>query len=160
VFSRRPSDSLHCRLDLFRQERHRAETNTDGIEYRVRNRGRHHRSRWFAGTPRLVVRPIDQVDDHLWHLRESDDRIACPIEARHLRAIEGNLLLQRPAEGLHHIALELILDTVGVDDLAAVLHHEETLDPDIAGLAINLDVSDRTDIGPNQLVFDIRQAAP
>ena len=61
----------HRRLHLLRRIRHRAQPHAGGVEHRVRNRRRHHRRGRLAGAPRPLVRPVDQVDHDLRHVREA-----------------------------------------------------------------------------------------
>src|SRR5436309_9818406 len=55
-----------------------------------------------------LFRSVDQLDHDLGHVREGEDRIACPVEARHHRAVELQLLDQRAAQRLDDVALDLV----------------------------------------------------
>ena len=49
------------------------------------------------------------------------------------------LLVERVADALRHPAVDLALDDRGVDQGAAVVHHDVLVDPDIVGVDIDLD---------------------
>ena len=53
------------------------------------------------------------------NLREGQDGIARPIKAGDVRAVEGDLFLQRAADSLDHVALDLVSHAVGIDNLPA-----------------------------------------
>ena len=49
-----------------------------------------------------------------------------------MRPVEFQFLDQRAAHGLHHATFELVLEAVGVDDLAAVVRDIELRHADFA----------------------------
>ena len=57
--------------DLGGSERHRSHPRTGRIEHRIRDRRRDDGCRRLARTPGNLVRPVDQVDDDLGHIRET-----------------------------------------------------------------------------------------
>src|SRR5262249_60888408 len=81
----------------------------------------------LARAPWLLCWPVDKVDGHLRYLRKLEDWIARPIDARHPRAIELQLLEQCAAGGLHDVPFDLVSEAVGIDDLAAVVSDIEFL---------------------------------
>src|SRR5579875_1163073 len=145
---------------LGRGEGHRTYPHADGIEDGIGNRGRNHRRRGLAGSPRLLPRAVDQVDLHLGNFREGEDRVTRPIEAGDVRAIERHLLFQRAADGHQHIALDLVAQPVGVDDLPAIMRDIKPADADLAAAAVDFDIGNRADIRAHELVFDIGKPAP
>ena len=50
-----------------------------------------------------------------------ENRIACPIEARHPGPVELKLLLERSTHRLGHVAFDLVLEAIRIDDLPAVV---------------------------------------
>src|SRR5258708_35969914 len=124
------SGSLDRGAHLGRLERHRAQTDADGVEDGVRDRGRNHRGRRLARAPGLLGRPVDELDHDLRYLGEGDDRIGRPVEARDMRAVEGDLFLEGAAPGPDDVAFALVLDAVGVDELPAIMRDEEAQDAD------------------------------
>src|SRR5262249_12326987 len=102
---------------------------------------------------------VDELDMDLRDLREGEDRVALPVDAGHPRAIEGDLLLEGAAHRLDDVALDLLAHALRIDDLASVVSDEETLHPDLAAAAVDLDVIDRRHVGAHQLIFDIGDAA-
>src|SRR5262245_38045321 len=155
----RLSGGLHCGEDLGRRVGDRAQPDAGRVEHRIRDRGGNDRGSGLARTPRLFVWPVNELHHDVGHLREREDWIARPVEAGDLRAVELQLLYQRPAHGLDHIALDLALQAVGVDDLAAVVGDVELGNGDTATRAVNFDLGDRTNIGAHQLVFCVADAA-
>src|SRR5262249_3151820 len=113
----------------------------------------------LARAPRHFVGRIDQIDGDFGHVWKREDRIAAPVEARDRAAAEGELLDQRAAHGLHDVALDLVAQAVGVDDLPALVRHEHAVDFDLSGRAIHGHVRDNPDIGAHRLVFHVREAA-
>src|SRR4029077_7200612 len=120
---------------------------------------RHHSRGRLARAPRLFGRPVDQVDEDVRHLGEGQDRIARPIEAGHGRTVECQLLLQGPAYGLDDVAFDLAQHAVGIDDLPAIVQHEELPGADLTGRALDLDLGDDGDIGAHELIFAVGHAA-
>src|SRR5579885_555154 len=149
------SACLHRGLDLGRRVGDRAQPHAGCVEHRVGDRRGDDGGGGLARAPRLLVGPVDELDDDLRRLREFEDRIARPVEARHHRAVELQLLDQRAAHGLHHAALDLILQPVRIADLAAVVHDIEPGHADDAAGPVDLDLGDGADIGAHQLIFDI-----
>src|SRR4029078_7459317 len=129
------------------------------VEYRIRDRGRNDRGGGFARTPGFLGWPVDQFDHDLRHLREFEDRIALPVEAGDLRTGELHFLHQCAANGLDDVALDLVLQTVGIDYLTAVVTDVELRHSDAASRAVNFDLGDRANIGAHQLVFRVADAA-
>src|SRR4029453_12196922 len=101
----------------------------------------------------------DQLDVHAGDLGEREDRVARPVEARHTRSIEGDLLLQRAAYRLHQVAFDLVPDAVGIDDLAAVVDDSKMRRAHHASLAVYLHRGDGADIGAIEFVLHVRDAA-
>ena len=74
-----------------------------------------------------LVFAIDQHDRDLRNLAEAHDRITVPIEARHAGRVERDLLFERAAGRLDRVALDLVAQTVGVHDQAAIVSDREFL---------------------------------
>src|ERR1700679_3423064 len=75
-------------FNLVRGEWHRSKPYAGGVKDRIADRGGYQRCSRLAGTPRHLVRTIDEVHDDFWNLRKLQDRVARPINARHPRSIE------------------------------------------------------------------------
>ena len=71
-----------------------------------------------------------------------EDRIARPVDAQHLIAIELDLLEQRAGQRLNDVALDRQPEPPGVDDQPAVVGHRELAGPHAAARAIHLDLGD------------------
>src|SRR5712671_4884897 len=63
-----------------------------------------------------------------------------PVDACHCAAIELDLLPQRAADALHDVALDGLGETVGIDDLAAVVGDCELARPNFAATPIDVDL--------------------
>src|SRR5262249_27719528 len=113
----------------------------------------------FPCAPRHFVGAIDQVDCNFGNVRKRQYRVAAPIETRDRATAEGEFLDQRATHGLHDVALDLVTQAVGVDDLPAVVHHEYAVDLDLAGRAIDGYVSHHPDVSPHQLVLRVGHAS-
>src|SRR5438477_11650519 len=154
-----PSCATHGGLDLVRREGNRAQPHAGGVEHGVGDCRRHYRGGRLAGAPGRCVRLVDQLDHNLGDVREGEDRIALPVEARYHAAVEFQFLDQRAADGLQNVAVDLVAQAIGVDDLAAVVGHGDTRDADFSAGAVELDVGDDADIGAGGLVFHVGHAA-
>src|SRR6266480_4070825 len=93
------------------------------------------------------------------HLREPQDGIALPVEACHGGPVPLQVLDQRAAHGLDDVAVDLVAQPVGVDDLAAVMRHEEALDADLARTPVHLDIGHGADVCAHELVLDVGHSA-
>src|SRR5437764_15142106 len=83
---------------------------------------------------------IDQhYVDRLRRLRDVEDRVCHPIHAGHGIGVELDFLPQRAAYALDDVALDGVLEPVGVDDLAAIVGDRELTRPDFPAGAIHLD---------------------
>src|SRR5207237_10835696 len=102
---------------------------------------------------------IDEIYDDRGHLREPQDGIALPFDACHGGPVPLQLLDQRAAHGLDDVAVDLVAQPVRVDDLAAVMRHEEALDADLAGAPVQLDIGHSADVRSHDRVLDVSPAA-
>src|SRR4029450_11932327 len=59
---------------------------------------------------------------------------------------------------LDHIALDVVFESVGVDDLAAVVNDRELGHADYASCAVYLDLCDGANISAHQLIFHVGHA--
>src|SRR5437667_8727109 len=83
---------------------------------------------------------IDQHHvDRLRRLGDVEDRVCHPIYAGHVIGVEFDFLPQGAAYALDDVALDGVLEPVGVDDLAAVVGDRELARPDFPAAAIHLD---------------------
>ena len=140
-------------------ERHGPHAHAGRVEDRVRDRRRHDSRGRLAGAPRLLGRPVDQVDHDLGHVREGQNRVARPVEACDGAAIEGDLLHQHPADGLDDVAVELVAHAVRINDLAAILDHEEARHPHLPCVAIDLDLGHAGHVGAIEFVLYVGDPA-
>src|SRR5438105_12498017 len=91
---------------------------------------------------------IDQHHvDRLRRLGDVEDRVCHPIYAGHVIGVEFDFLPQGAAYALDDVALDGVLEPVGVDDLAAVVGDREFARPDFAAGAVDLDLGDDGDAG-------------
>src|SRR5271166_4937431 len=130
----------------------RAQAYANRVEYSVGNRRWDHGGRRLSRAPWRLVRAVDELHNHLRHLRESKDWISCPVQARDARAVECHPLLQRPAQGLHDIALDLIFDPIRVDDLTAIMDNKEARNADVSRVAVDFDFGHGANIGAIVLI--------
>src|SRR3954462_1601293 len=144
--------------EILRRERHGPHALAGRVEDRVSDSARDHRRARLARAPRLLRLPLDEVDDHVGHVRVLEDGIARPVDARDLRPIELDLLDQRPAGRLHHVAFDLVPQAVGVDDLPAVVGDVDFLYADLSGLHLHVDVGDDPHVRAHELVADVGHA--
>src|SRR5262249_49382991 len=142
-------------LHLHRRKWNRAQPHAGGVEDGIRDRRRYDRRRRLAGTPWPLPRPVDELDLDLRHIGESPDRIGPPMEARHGGLVEQELLEQAAAHGLDDVALDLVPEPIGIDDLPAIVADEEALDMDCTTLPIDLDLRNGPNISAHQVVSDI-----
>src|SRR5215472_5548872 len=88
----------------------------------------------FSATASLFtvrrLRVADKVGLDLGNIRKGQDWIARPVEARDHGAVELQFLDQRAADGLQDVAVDLVAQSVGIDDLAAVMGHGDARDAD------------------------------
>src|SRR5690349_21863390 len=138
---------------------HRTKPDTGRVEDRVGDRRRHDRCGRLTSAPRLLLRPIDQIDCDFGYVRERQNRICTPIEARHGRAVELQVFDKRSADRLDDVAFDLVAQAIRIDDLAAIMRDMEFLHRDLAGGSIDLDIGDRAYVGAHELVFDVSEAA-
>src|SRR3954453_9650064 len=144
--------------ELLRRERHGPHALAGRVEDRVCDRARDHRRARLARAPRLLPLPFDEGDDHVGYFRVLEDGIARPVDARNLRPIELDLLDQRPAGRLDHVAFDLVPQPVGVDDLPAVVGDVDFFHADLSGLHLHVDVGDDADVSAHELVPDVGHA--
>ncbi len=69
-------------------------------------------------------------------------RMRDPIHARDLFRIELDLLMKRPAQRMQHRAFDGVAQRLRVDHEPAVVRAYQPLGPDVAGLAVHLDLGD------------------
>ena len=78
----------------------------------------------------------------LGHVRKFDDRVGAPFAARHRIAVERDLLHQRAAGRLDHVAVDLVAHAVRIDHQAGILPGHHARHADIAGRLVDGDVGD------------------
>jgi hypothetical protein len=87
----------------------------------------------LASAQEGLARTGDDVDfDRFRGGGEAQDRIAAPVAAQDMAAIEVDRFIQGPACGLDDGALDLVADAIGTDDLAAVHRGDDTAQADAA----------------------------
>ena len=74
--------------------------------------------RAFTRAERLLVRPVDQRDIDLGHVRHPDDRVVRPVARLDTVPVEADLLIQRPTRGLDDAALMEGARRSSMDELA------------------------------------------
>src|SRR6266566_6433680 len=95
---------------------------------------------------------IDQHDiDRLRRLSNVEDRIGHPVDAGHVLRIELDLFPQSAAQTLHDVALDRVLEPIGIDDLAAVVSDRELAAPDLARAAVDVYLGHNRDAGATAL---------
>jgi len=115
--------------------------------------------RAFAGAGGRQLGAVQQHDvDCFGRLGDVEDRVARPIDTRHLGAVEGDLLGQGAVRALHDITVDAAPEPVGVDDQPAIMGDGEFARPHLAGMAVNLDLGD--DRHHRTRALRIRNAAP
>ena len=87
----------------------------------------------------------DQLDVDRRDLVEAQDRVVVPGEGGDPPTRQPHLLLQRPAGGHDHAALELVLRAVRIDHLAAVGDAPHVVEPH---LGLDGQRDGRGDVGP------------
>src|SRR4051794_36773084 len=85
----------------------------------------------LAGADGIKLGARDDLDLHLRHLAETQDRIRRPGVAGDALAVEADLLLQYPAGGLDGAALDLVDHAVRIDGFADIDGDGQPSDPDI-----------------------------
>ena len=93
---RSSSRFLECRSDPVGRHRQAAEADADGVEDGVADRGGDRVAGRLAGTRGPLVRPVDRDHVDRRSLREADDSVVVPVEARHVGAVERDLLVAAP----------------------------------------------------------------
>ena len=78
------------------------------------------------------------------HLARADDLVLIDVgvELHAGAAIEVALLVERVAHALNHAAVDLALGQLRVDRPAAVVHRDDALDLDDAGLGVDRDLGE------------------
>src|SRR5271166_3847536 len=151
--------NLERRLHLGRREWRRAQPRAGRLEDRAGDRRRHDGAGGLPAAPWNLFRSIDEIDQNVGDLGKSQNRIARPVEARHHGAVEGHLFLERAAHGLYDAALDLIAQSIRIDDLPAVVRNVEAFDRELTGLAVDLNLGNDADVGADQFVIDIGKPA-
>ena len=83
---------------------------------------------------------VDQRDvDRFGRVLHIEDRIALPVNAGDIAAVEFNFLVDRAAGGLHDLRFECLPQQIGRDHLTAVVCDEVALDPDAVSFSVDLD---------------------
>src|SRR5215204_6276968 len=100
--------------DAVRREGHRAHPDTRGVEDGVADRRRHQADSRLTRARRIFLRAIDQRDLDSRNLRERQNVVAGPVEARHQMVVPGHLL-QRATGPLDHVTLDLVREPIRVD---------------------------------------------
>src|SRR3989442_11912732 len=65
-----------------------------------------------------------------------------PIHAGHLLGVEADLFMERAAQRVQHPTFDRAAQRFRIDDEAAVVRADEPLHTDMAGAAVDLDLSD------------------
>ena len=91
-----------------------------------------------AGISGRLIKTISMVR----HIGKSDYRITVPIESLDSSRIKFHLFHQRAADALNNIPLDLIFESVGIDDESAVVGKDETFDRHVAGRLVDLHFGD------------------
>src|SRR5712664_4445239 len=103
----------------------------------------------LSGADRLAIGPLHDLDLHLRHLAEAEDRIRCPRVAGDALAVKANALFQHPAGGLDRASFDLIDHAVRIDGFADIHRDRQPFDANILGA---LDLGDHGTIGAGVLV--------
>ena len=117
----------------------------------------------IAGSPApegVFLRAVDQRGLDGRDLGEGQDAVARPVETRHLVVVPGDLLLQRAADPLDDVALDLVGEPVRIDDQPAVVADHHSRDPHVAVARIDLDLGDDRGVGVLGLVAGEGDAPP
>src|SRR5262245_61662669 len=129
-------------LDTRGSERDLADAGTRRVGERVGECRRGRALRRLAGAEERLARTVDEVHFHaVRKLRKAQDRIAGPVAARDPRALEAHRFVQRPAERLHDAPFDLVLDAVGVHDLAAVVRSHGAYHAHAPAFAVDLSLA-------------------
>ena len=113
----------------------------------------------IAFSPEPVGELVDAVDERDLDLREfgeAKDLVALPILACRDPPIELNLFLERAADAVNDVALDLGLETVRVDDDADVVRDDDACHPYLSGLLVHLQLDDRRRVPVLALVLHDR----
>src|SRR5436305_5684948 len=80
--------------------------------------------------------------DRFRRLGDVEDRVGHPVDAGYTIEVELDLLPQRAAHTLHDVALDGVLEPVGIDDLAAIVGDCELTRPDLSARAVDINLGD------------------
>src|SRR5262249_16689050 len=128
-------------LDPVGRERHGADAHAGGVEDRVGDRRRHRTDRGLAGAGGRQLGMVDRHHlDRFRSLGDVEDRIGHPVDAGHVLSVELDFLPERAAHALHDVALDGVLEPIGVDDLPAVMGNGELACPDLSARAVDIDL--------------------
>lgn len=118
--------------------------------------------RRLAGAVTRMLRSV--VDQHhldrIRYLLEAEDRIAHAVEAGDACIIKPHPFVQRSAQRLDHIPLDLIANPIRIDDQPAVMrdHHPPAFDPTLR--RVNRDIGDGRAAWPMGVMADRFGSAP
>jgi len=104
-----------------------------------------HGGAFISGSGDSLIRTIDDVDRHFGNVVEAQDRIRHPVDARDVRAVEGDLFEKCAARRLQRISLDLVAKSVRIDDETAVVGDPQVIDAYRPGFAIDADIGDCSD---------------
>src|ERR1700730_16602363 len=139
------SAGLHRTQDSLRGERSLAQTRPDGVEDRVSDRAEHRNNSRLAGAGGWILRPIFQDDVYLRHVAKSNDRIASPVHTFDSRFGELPLLHHRAPHTLYGVGLDLELESVGIDDQAAIVSDSYALHRHVSGGPVHFNLGHSRD---------------
>src|SRR5437016_7472942 len=89
---------------------------------------------------------VDQHDvDRFRRFGDVEDRIGHPVHAGHVLGVELDFFPQRAADTLNDVALDGVLEPIGIYDLATVVGHRKLARPDFAGLPVDFDLRYHSD---------------
>src|SRR5690242_627503 len=114
----------------------------------------------FARANRWLARLVDQLSNNIWNLRERQDGIALPVQAGDARWRELHFFFHGATQRLNHIAFDLVAHAVSIDDLPAVMCHDDPAYANRASRAIHRDLGNGGNVGLGVLVASECQAAP
>src|SRR5437899_4271388 len=141
-------------------ERQLAHAHAGRMRQRIGERASSGALRGFAGAQKRLAGPVDDVHlEALRRVREAQDRVARPVAAGDARIVEGRGFEARPADRLQDAALDLVLDAVGIDRLAAVDRGDDAQHAHVRSLALDLNFHRDRRIGGVVLVARVTEAA-
>ena len=103
--------------------------------------------------------PQHEIDLDVRHIRECEDRIARPVDARDPRAIEDDFFEQRARQRLQDAAFDLLRQRIGIDHEPAVVRTGHAQHAHRAGAAVDIRLECSRDVRFVVLVMNERDAA-